>query len=143
VPQDVPHTHPDGRIVGVTPPEMIPEPDEFALGQARDHQDRPLTMPAGHEDRHAASAIKSGLRADEPRMNVSTAVGPWSDRKRHTGSDGFVFLRCPHDRARHPEVPTTEGSMANGAEAAFTRQERPAALGARDPGGTTSPSWSA
>src|SRR5882724_2837117 len=64
------------------------------------------------------------------RMNGSTAVGPWSDRKRHTGFDGFVLLRCPHDRERHPEVPTTEGPMANGAEAAFTRQERPAALGA-------------
>jgi len=77
VPQDVLHAQPDGRIVGGTPPEMIPEPDEFALGQAWGHQDRPLAMPAGHEDRHAAAPIKSRLRADESRMNVSTAVGPW------------------------------------------------------------------
>src|SRR5207249_3474118 len=34
------------------------------------------------------------------------------------------------NRVRHPEVPTTEGPMANGAEPAFTRSERPAALGA-------------
>src|SRR5438132_343418 len=80
VPQDVLHAQPDGRIVVGTPPEMIPEPDEFALGQAWGHQDRPLAMPAGHEDRHAAAPIKSRLRAEESRMGgVSRGRG-----RRHT-----------------------------------------------------------
>src|SRR5439155_25808451 len=83
VPQEVPHTEPDRRIVWVTRGEMIAEPGQFAFGHARDHHDRPLAMPAGHEDRHAPTATKSRLRVDEPGMNLRLRWGSRTDRKRH------------------------------------------------------------
>ena len=80
-------------------------------------------MPAGHEDRHAASPIKSGLRADEPRMNVSTGVEepsvsvwgfwPWPHYEvehHYTVEDEHVTI---HDRHYFPSYGRSRAYILN------------------------------